>query len=81
MLGLVVFPIWLMEPEPAIDPAFCIHSFSLKLFISVYLRSLDQPARDSPHSPDPGRQCAWASRSQLWSAGSRRTILKVPTQS
>jgi hypothetical protein len=54
-VGTGRFPIWLMEPEPAIYPAFCIHSFSLKMFISIYLKSVDQPARDSPHPPDPVR--------------------------
>jgi hypothetical protein len=56
--GKIVLPIRFIENEPAIYPAFCIHSFSLKMFISIYLKSVDQPARDSPHPPDPVR---WAS--------------------
>src|SRR5208283_212620 len=44
-----------MKSEPAINPAFCMHSLSLKLFNLIYLKSVCQPARDSPHPPDSGR--------------------------
>src|ERR1700690_3781245 len=67
-----------MKPEPAIYPAFCIHSFSLKLFISIYLKSVDQPARDSPHPPVPVRLGFLIA---VAGAGSLRSIQQVSTES